>query len=368
MIIPKYVKIIMDKITEFGGEVFVVGGAVRDHLLHKPIGDYDLATSLKPEEVSELFKGTTLEHGKVYGTVTVVKSFHLVEITSFRKESGYTDLRHPEEIVFVEDLNEDLKRRDFTINAIAYNKSYTDPFNGISDLKNKIIRAVGDPETRIKEDALRILRALRFSLSLGFKIDEALRAAIIKHKDSLLSISKERITEEVIKMCRYNIKSLIGDYKEVFEVLFKNSEPYDPRDFFTTSDLDLNLLSFFKKPGVDFKSLVLPKEKQKLLADTLKHLNVKTVEEFAYVKATSTSECFELLKKYLKLTKALTFSFKNTRYQLPITGCDLKRLGLVKEEIKEALIKVKVDFYLGRFPRFRKKALKELPKYLGKTI
>ena len=179
--LPEDVRSILSKLEREGYDAYVVGGCVRDTLLGKEPEDWDITTSAKPEEIKKAFV-KTVDTGIKHGTVTVIINGNGYEVTTYRIDGEYKDGRHPEEVRFTRSLRDDLKRRDFTINAIAYNDSngLKDLFYGRSDLHNRIIRAVGNPEYRFKEDALRMMRAIRFSAQLGFNIDIETYHAIIR--------------------------------------------------------------------------------------------------------------------------------------------------------------------------------------------
>lgn len=200
-IIPSDVKYIIDTFYDNNFEAFIVGGCVRDFLLDLKPKDFDITTSALPEDTLKLFKKTILT-GIAHGTVTVVLHKENFEITTFRKDGKYLDNRKPSSVEFVSNIKEDLSRRDFTVNALAFNESIglIDYFDGLSDLKNKIIRAVGDPDKRFKEDALRMLRAIRFSSQLNFTIEKETLKAIIENKYLINNISKERIRDELCKI------------------------------------------------------------------------------------------------------------------------------------------------------------------------
>ncbi len=216
---------IVEKLTKKGFVCYAVGGCVRDVLLGKISNDVDLCTNAKPEEVKEVFNADyrVIETGIKHGTVSVLVEGKLYEITTFRTEVGYSDFRHPDKIEFVSELKEDLSRRDFTVNAMAcdVNGNVIDYFNGKEDLKNKIIRCVGDPNVRFKEDALRILRALRFASVLGFSIEEETAKAIINNKNLLLTVSAERIYTEFTKLLLGdNVESILEEFSPVIFTLF----------------------------------------------------------------------------------------------------------------------------------------------------
>jgi poly(A) polymerase/tRNA nucleotidyltransferase (CCA-adding enzyme) len=221
MKIPEEVKLVIDKLKEKGFEAYLVGGCVRDFLRGVEPEDWDIATNAKPKEIGQIFLRSYLNNK--FGTVTVLieraktkeqrPKFIEIEVTPFRKEEKYSDKRHPDKISWAKTIEEDLARRDFTINAMAIevqnNKSkfkidknlkLIDPFSGQKDLKEKIIRAVGNPQERFSEDALRLMRAVRFATTLDFKIEEETKEAIKKNSFWLQAISKERIRDELMKI------------------------------------------------------------------------------------------------------------------------------------------------------------------------
>lgn len=204
----KPVKNVADKLSDAGFEPYLVGGCLRDLLLGKTPKDWDLTTGATPEEILKVFPDSVYENN--FGTVAVKTDaedpkMKIVEVTTFRKEGKYTDKRHPDEIKFAKTVEEDLARRDFTINAIAFNmgtsdvprtsdvQNIIDPFNGQKDIKNKIIRTVGNPEERFNEDALRLMRAVRFATELNFEIEKKTSEAVRKQANLLEMIAKERI-------------------------------------------------------------------------------------------------------------------------------------------------------------------------------
>ena len=194
--LPNEVKNIFSVFKNNGFEIYLVGGAVRDFLLGKKPENFDFTTNATPEKIQSLFPNSFYHN--VYGTVSIpveTQSFaslqkNIIEITPFRKEENYTDFRHPEKIAWAKTVEEDLGRRDFTINAIAYDgDKIIDPFGGEKDIKNQLIRCVGDPDKRFFEDALRLLRAIRFASQLGFLIEEKTRKAIEKNSQLITKIS-----------------------------------------------------------------------------------------------------------------------------------------------------------------------------------
>lgn len=199
---------ILDKLNNSGYESYIVGGCVRDSLIGRPLKDWDITTNALPEEITKLFD-RTIPTGIQHGTVTVVLNKNNYEVTTFRIDGDYTDNRHPDSVVFTRSLKEDLSRRDFTINAMAYNdkKGLVDIFNGKNDLKERIIKCVGDADKRFNEDALRMLRAVRFACQLNFNIDKDTYDAIHKNSSLLANVSKERIRDELSKILLSEIPS-----------------------------------------------------------------------------------------------------------------------------------------------------------------
>ena len=192
---------VMQQLVDAGYEAYFVGGSVRDMLLHKPISDVDIATSATPQEVKDIFPHT-VDVGIEHGTVMVIYHKEGYEVTTFRTEEGYEDFRHPDKVTFVRSLEEDLKRRDFTINALAIgiDDQLMDFFDGIGDLERQCIRCVGDAKERFNEDALRMFRAVRFVGQLGFQIEEDTKNAISLLKMNLSKVAVERMKVEFEKM------------------------------------------------------------------------------------------------------------------------------------------------------------------------
>jgi len=199
--LPEDVKLIINFIEAAGFEAYAVGGCVRDSILGREPNDWDITTNAKPEQVKEIFH-RTIDTGIQHGTVTVLIHNNTYEVTTYRIDGEYEDNRHPKQVEFTTELVEDLKRRDFTINAMAYNDKtgIVDEFGGIEDLNNRIIRCVGNPNERFDEDALRIMRAIRFAAQLGYDIEEETRKAIVTFADRLNNISAERINVELTKL------------------------------------------------------------------------------------------------------------------------------------------------------------------------
>ena len=234
MDMPKNVDTAINLLQSAGFEAYAVGGCVRDSLLGKTPNDWDITTSAKPENMKSVFADFhCVDTGIKHGTVTVVIDGEPLEITTFRLDGEYEDNRHPKSVTFTSNLGADLGRRDFTVNAMAYSKmtGTVDLFGGQNDLKNKIIRCVGDPDRRFNEDALRILRALRFASALDFEIEEKTAQSLLKNCALLGNISEERIAKELLKLvCGKGAKRILTGFAPVlFEILpelqpmYKNS-------------------------------------------------------------------------------------------------------------------------------------------------
>lgn len=215
-------KIAIEILKSKGFEAFLIGGSVRDFVMGLPIGDIDITTNATPDEVKQVFADfRVVETGIKHGTVTVLINNEPLEITTYRSEGTYSDNRHPDSVVFSDSLADDVVRRDFTMNGIAYDfdNGFCDLVGGLQDIKNKTIRCIGDAETRFREDALRILRAMRFSAVLGFEIETETKNAIHKCKNLLKNISAERIREEFTKLiCGKNAYNVLQEFSDVITV------------------------------------------------------------------------------------------------------------------------------------------------------
>ncbi len=224
IIMPKNVKMIIDKLEKSGFEAYIVGGCVRDAMLGLEPKDWDITTSAKTDDIKNCFQDFKLLcNGEKHGTVGVIIDDEVYEITTFRIDGIYNDSRHPDNVEFTDNIEEDLKRRDFTVNAIAYNskRGIVDPFNGERDLSYKALRSVGNPEERFREDALRILRALRFASVYNFSIEVETAYAMVRNRGLLNNIAVERIASEFNKMlCGDNIGYILRRYKDIVAVIF----------------------------------------------------------------------------------------------------------------------------------------------------
>ncbi len=220
--LPEYVEFATQRLEASGYEVFAVGGCVRDMLMGKVPNDYDLTTSALPEQIKECFSDQrVIETGIKHGTVTVLVGGVPLEITTYRCDGEYDDNRHPKKVTFTKDIRDDLARRDFTVNAMAYNKKegLVDPFGGAEDISRSVIRCVGDPDTRFSEDGLRIMRAVRFCSVLGFSMDKTTEFSVKKNRELLKNISAERLRDEFFKLiCGKNATDVIREFYGVIAV------------------------------------------------------------------------------------------------------------------------------------------------------
>lgn len=271
MQVPNNVKKLHSVLHQSGFECHLVGGCVRDALLGEVPHDYDLCTNASPEDILNTLKKNNINATTVgidYGTIVAHIGDNEYEITTYRCESGYSDKRHPDKVEYSNNINEDLKRRDFTINAIAYNldtEEIVDPYQGVLDLEQGILRMVGNPADRINEDPLRMLRGIRFAIRFGFQIENNTKEAILENKELINLISKERITQEFQKMFSYGkpVASIFMEYAPViFEIVpelgkcyeFSQNNKYHKHDVY---EHILNVVDNCKTTKFDIKMAAL---------------------------------------------------------------------------------------------------------------
>ena len=359
VIIPDKVKSIMNYLEDSGFEVFVVGGCVRDIILGNIPNDWDMCTNGKPEEIIDALhdKFKVIPTGLKHGTVTVVSEKNSYEITTYRKENGYSDGRHPDSVEFVPDIYEDLKRRDFTVNAMAYNEKVglIDLFGGREDLNKRIIRSVGNPKERFLEDALRILRGIRFAGKLSFDIEEKTAEEIHNLKETLKNVSKERIFDELRGILVSNnppLKEFEAVFKEVLaeDIIIDSVFEKLPQSF----DLKLSAIlreCDYKKVLNDLKcdtrtktavskiienkSIKLPKDKKAaklFLKDFGENKDILLFSKVLNnIREREYNDCVSLMNDIA--LKGECYSLK----QLKLTGNDLIERGYKGKEIKDKL-------------------------------
>ena len=361
MNMPKDVEFIIEEIEKNGFEAFIVGGCVRDALLHKEPEDWDITTSAKPEEIKKIFK-RTIDTGIEHGTVSILLGRNTYEVTTYRLDGKYSDGRHPDKVEFSPLLEEDLKRRDFTINAMAYSKKVglVDLFEGEKDLKKGIIRCVGVAKERFGEDALRMLRAIRFSAVLGFEIEENTAKAIVEIAPNLLKVSKERVLVEFNKgLLSSNVEkvNLIFEYG-LYKYISKSFEKLEKQDINSLKLINklskkkyIRLAAFFSYTNKDIALSILKELKSD--NDTYNRVKVllsylrEDIEESGYcikkllnnIESDNFDSLLELknifLKEDIKKVKIIKDEIisNNEAYKLSmldITGSDLINLGIEK--------------------------------------
>lgn len=386
--IPSEINGIIEILIKNGYEAYIVGGCVRDMLIGKVPHDFDITTSAEPDEVMRLFE-KTIPTGIKHGTVTVIENGKPIEITTYRTEGSYTDCRRPDSVSFVKSLEEDLARRDFTVNAIAYNKKdgIMDFFGGQDDINACVLRTVGDPALRFKEDALRILRLFRFASVLGFTPERETLSAALKYAHLLEKISAERIASELLKtVCGENISAL---------------KPLT----------DTGALAFWGIPrSPDFEKLKQLKKSEKLLifaflyssgADTEKTLNLLKVpntlkrycKDFNILLSCEIPENKFMIKKMLQKTEESTFTdylsfikvflnintseisamleeikINNEPYlisHLKINGDDLTAYGASGKKVGKILERLLTDVMKDPMLNTTAALLKKVPEYIG---
>lgn len=229
IVLPKNVKLIIDILNKNNFEAFIVGGCVRDSIIGLTPHDWDICTNAKPEEIKKSFEFfNTFDSGIKHGTISIVIDGEVYEVTTYRIDGTYSDNRRPDSVTFTSDIAKDLARRDFTINAMAYNEQcgLIDPYSGRNDLLDKIIRCVGNPDFRFNEDALRIIRALRFASVYDFEIENETSKSICKNADLLKNIAVERISVEFNKLlCGNGAEEILNNYRDVIAVFIPEIKP-----------------------------------------------------------------------------------------------------------------------------------------------
>ncbi len=365
MPLPDGALLIIEKLNKSGFSANVVGGSVRDFLIGREIFDYDITTSAPPSTVKEIFSDCrTIDTGIKHGTVTVISDGAPYEVTTYRLDGDYLDSRHPDRVSFTDALCEDLARRDFTVNAICYNETdgYTDLYGGIPDIEAKIIRAVGDPMLRFAEDALRIMRALRFSAQLGFAIEKKTDIALRALAPTISKISRERIFSEWKKLLGgKNAYSVIKEYREIIDIAIPelSGVPMPPEHTFLDSDdMTRELLLFALAPDAKKRflgasiSLRRDNASRRLGEDTLAALGEPVPHGKTAVARFLRKWGESTLELYLKVAESLDIITEAERdeissiahsgvvyklSQLAIGGRELLSLGISGKAVGEAL-------------------------------
>ncbi len=375
MKLPEDVEYIISKLLSEGFEAFVVGGAVRDFLLGNAPGDYDITTSALPSEVKDVFKNEkTVDTGIKHGTVSVILNHKAYEVTTYRIDGEYLDARHPESVSFTRNIADDLSRRDFTVNAMAYNEArgLVDLFSGEEDLKLGVIRAVGLAEKRFEEDALRILRALRFASKLDFKIEENTSKAISKKAPLLSKVAKERIYTEWIKLlCGKGAYRIIGEYREIIKIFIPELDKISLPDeeSFSKASYDLRLISLFSDKGVsawlsaietlradnkiktlgktlleNLNASLASKYEMKLMLSKIGEENTKKLIEFKILSEKAMGKEEKLYESIIKNGECFKLS------DMALSGKDLAEMGVFGRKTGEILEKALDAVMKGEIP------------------
>lgn len=261
IVLPKNVKLIIDILNKNGFEAFVVGGCVRDSIIGLTPHDWDICTNAKPEEIKKCFANfNTFDSGIKHGTISIVIDGEVYEVTTYRIDGTYSDNRRPDSVTFTSDITKDLARRDFTVNAMAYNEQYglLDPYGGRNDLSEKIIRCVGNSDFRFNEDALRIIRALRFASVYDFVIENETSESISKNADLLKNIAVERISVEFNKLlCGNGAEEILNKYRDVIAVFIPEIKPmFDYNQHTKHHNRDLWCHTTYSVKSIDYTPLL----------------------------------------------------------------------------------------------------------------
>jgi tRNA nucleotidyltransferase (CCA-adding enzyme) len=394
LFIPDYVKKVTDRLYAAGESAYLVGGCVRDALMGKMPHDYDIAVSCTPDRTKEIFSDfRTIDTGIKHGTVTVRSDGNNLELTTFRIDGEYGDNRHPKSVCFTRNIRDDLARRDFTVNAIAYSErdGIVDPFGGENDIKNKIIRCVGDPDRRFNEDGLRIMRGIRFSSVLGFAVEENTADSMIKNAELLYNISSERIFVELKKLLvGKDASRVLVRFSSVIKTVFPSLDALTDEQYNTVCNSIKNISS----PDVAFAALFI-KNSRDDTGDALSFLKsdnkfrdtVLLLHETANCYDDKTKEygemCFlrlfagchgientEKLNTLIGITRSenavLSDFVKNgcpgamANSRLAVTGADLIKTGLKGAEIGKALNALTVMVAAGKIENSKEKLLEQL--------
>ncbi len=357
LILPNEIEFILKTLQNNGFEAYIVGGCVRDVLMGIAPHDYDITTSSPPEVTASIFD-KTIPTGIKHGTVTVISGNYAVEVTTYRADGEYSDHRKPDNVTFVKSLTEDLARRDFTVNAICYNNDgLIDYFGGIKDIENKILRAVGEPEKRFTEDALRILRLFRFASVLEFEIDSKTLNAAIKTADSLKNISAERIAVELKKALGGKNPKALSYLTDINTFSFLKIIEKPDYQKIKNADSKLKLFTFLYSANADIiktMELLRLSNKEKEFAENLiMLLNIPYPQSKTEIKEMLFKTGHNIFKAYLSFQKnyfnkditnaeemLLEITNNNEPYKisdLNITGKDLSELEIYGKEIGKAL-------------------------------
>lgn len=399
--IPAHVVNLINILESAGHEAYAVGGCVRDSLLNRTPNDWDICTSARPEQMQECFKDyRTIETGLKHGTLTVMLGSEPYEITTFREDGEYEDCRHPKDVRFVGKLQTDLARRDFTVNAMAAHpeKGVMDFYGGIDDLNNKLIRCVGEPDKRFNEDALRILRAMRFAGTLNFNIEEKTEQALFRNSHLLKKIAAERVIAELRRTLNTpNAPVIMNRYRKIYGEVIPEWLCYSDEEwtklcrslYFAPRDIGFRLSILFsgvdtEKVKASLKALKWEKALQNKVITLKESLNIElqpatasmcrflnklgkeTAREALFLRETlfgSQTELFDAFEYTLRENYCYTLK------ELAVDGKDLRKAGFERgREIGEILEFLLCKVMDGELPNDRETLLKEIFKNLKKSL
>lgn len=362
--IPNKPKLIINLLLEQGYEAGLVGGCLRNLILGIDVKDYDIATSATTSQMKKIFNQfIIITIGEKFGTLIIIVDGESIEVTTFRKESNYSDNRRPDNVEFINNLEKDLKRRDFTINALYYNNKVglIDLFNSVSDLDRKIIRAVGEPLKRFEEDSLRILRGIRFAAKLKFTIESQTKLAIKKSYKLLSNIKTERIAIELIEILNCsNIKDIIEEYLPIFQHIISGLGKVDSIKFDNMPTLKLKLAVFFSalnNPSLAYDKMM---ELKLTVSSKIRKNDLRDIALIIKYSLKDTSNII-LLYKELKWNKKLLEEIyiftgqvellkdipSTSIKEMDIKGTDILKLGFKDEIIQQILDDCFYNLLLG---------------------
>ncbi len=365
--IPENINIALNCLNKNGFNAFVVGGCVRDACLNKTPNDWDITTSATPDEMKQVFCDfRVIETGLRHGTLSVFVNGEIIEITTMRVDGEYTDNRHPDFVEFTTDIEKDLSRRDFTVNAMAYHPQIglIDPFGGREDIEKRLIRCVGNADKRFNEDALRIMRALRFSSTLDFSIDNETRKSVLKNRNLLLNVANERIRVEFLKMlCGDGVKRILSEFYEViFEIIPELRPMYN-----FPQNTRFHIFDVWEHTVNSVNSVIPdPTYRMTMLLHDLGKPSIHTVDSFAvsHFKGHQQVSC-EIADKILK---RLRFSnAERTEICKMILYHDWRPKG-ERKEILHLASECTPEFLLKLLPVLRADAMAQNPEYLQKKL
>ncbi len=365
--IPTNILKALNILTDDGYDAYVVGGCVRDAYLNKEPNDWDITTSATPEQMKAVFSDfKVIETGIKHGTLSIIVDGEAIEITTMRVDGDYTDNRHPDSVEFTCDIHKDLSRRDFTVNAMAYNPKtgLIDPFDGKGDIERKIIRCVGNPDRRFNEDALRIMRALRFACTLNFDISPDTAESILKNKALLNNVAKERIRVELLKLiCGIRVEKILHDFAVVFfEIIpelecmynFPQNTPYHIHDVWRHT---VKAVSEIENDPILRMTMLL----HDIGKPQMHTVDVNGISHFKQHQTVSYEKALDILKR-LRFSKA-----EQEEISKLILYNDLHPKG-EREETIRLCVAITPEFLFRLIPVFKADAMAQSPEFLAKTM